>query len=87
MMPVDKVLTDCEAHMKKSVQGLQDDLATIRTGRASPALIEHLHVEAYGVSTPPQSVGEHFCAGGAPAGCATVGSAHGWGNRKGHPEV
>ena len=49
---VDTVLTDCEAHMKKAVQVLQDELATIRTGRASPALIEHLHVEAYGVATP-----------------------------------
>jgi ribosome recycling factor len=49
---VDKVLVDCEANMKKAVQALQDELATIRTGRASPALIEHLHVEAYGVSTP-----------------------------------
>lgn len=57
MMPVDKALTDCEAHMKKSVQALQDDLATIRTGRASPALIEHLHVEAYGVSTPLNQLG------------------------------
>jgi ribosome recycling factor len=49
---VDKVLVDCEAHMKRAVQALQDELATIRTGRASPALIEHLHVEAYGVTTP-----------------------------------
>ncbi len=49
---VDTALTECEGHMKKAVQALQDDLATIRTGRASPALIEHLHVEAYGVSTP-----------------------------------
>jgi ribosome recycling factor len=49
---VDEVLADCEAHMKKAVQALHDELATIRTGRASPALIEHLHVEAYGVSTP-----------------------------------
>jgi ribosome recycling factor len=49
---VDTVLAECEAHMKKAVQALHDELATIRTGRASPALIEHLHVEAYGVSTP-----------------------------------
>src|SRR5512137_2091337 len=48
----ESVLTDCDVHMKKAVQALQDELATIRTGRASPALIEHLHVEAYGVSTP-----------------------------------
>jgi ribosome recycling factor len=43
--------------MKKAVQALQDELATIRTGRASPALIEHLHVEAYGVSTPMNQLG------------------------------
>jgi len=49
---VDKVLADCDVRMKKAVQALQDELATIRTGRASPALIEHLHVDAYGVTTP-----------------------------------
>ena len=49
---VDKVLADCDARMKKAVLALQDELATIRTGRASPALIEHLHVDAYGVTTP-----------------------------------
>ncbi len=49
---VDKVLADCDARMKRAVQALQDELATIRTGRASPALIEHLHVDAYGVTTP-----------------------------------
>jgi ribosome recycling factor len=51
-MMIDTALTESEGHMKKAIQALQDDLATIRTGRASPALIEHLHVEAYGVSTP-----------------------------------
>jgi ribosome recycling factor len=49
---VETVLSEGEVRMKKAVQALQDDLATIRTGRASPALIEHLHVEAYGVTTP-----------------------------------
>jgi ribosome recycling factor len=54
---VGKVLAECDMRMKKAVQALQDDLATIRTGRASPALIEHLHVEAYGVSTPLNQLG------------------------------
>lgn len=53
---IDKTFADCEARMKRAVQALHDDLTTIRTGRASPALIEHLHVEAYGVSTPLQQV-------------------------------
>lgn len=54
---VGHVLAECELHMKKAVEALQADLATIRTGRASPALIEHLHVDAYGVSTPLNQLG------------------------------
>ena len=38
--------------MKGAVQALEDDLAGIRTGRASPALIERLPVEYYGSPTP-----------------------------------
>ena len=41
---IDKSLKETEARMKKAVQALQDELVTIRTGRASPALIERLHV-------------------------------------------
>jgi ribosome recycling factor len=49
---IDTVLAETESHMKRAVQNFQEDLLGIRTGRASPALIERLHVEAYGVSTP-----------------------------------
>lgn len=38
--------------MLKSVEALQDDLLSIRTGRASPALVEKLPVEYYGTATP-----------------------------------
>ena len=38
--------------MQKSVELLKRELATIRTGRATPALIEHLKVEYAGVPTP-----------------------------------
>jgi ribosome recycling factor len=38
--------------MAKSVEVLQDDLIGIRTGRASPALLERLPVEYYGTMTP-----------------------------------
>lgn len=43
---------DAEARMKGAVQALEEDLAGIRTGRASPALVEKLPVEYYGVATP-----------------------------------
>ncbi|NOK63488.1 MAG: ribosome-recycling factor [Chloroflexi bacterium AL-N1] len=49
---VDDVLRESEARMKKSVEALRHNLATIRTGRASPALVEHLSVDAYGTSMP-----------------------------------
>lgn len=38
--------------MKKAEQVFAKDLATIRTGRASPSLIEDMHVDYYGASTP-----------------------------------
>ena len=43
---------EAEARMKGAVQALEEDLAGIRTGRASPALVEKLHVEYYGNPTP-----------------------------------
>ncbi len=38
--------------MKGAIQALEEDLGGIRTGRASPALIERLQVEYYGMPTP-----------------------------------
>ena len=38
--------------MKSAIQALNDDLAAIRTGRASPVLVEKLPVEYYGAPTP-----------------------------------
>ena len=49
---INDVLQEAEGKMKKSVESLRHHLATIRTGRASPALVEHLPVDAYGSSMP-----------------------------------
>lgn len=46
------IYKDAESRMKGAVQSLEEDLAGIRTGRASPALIERLQVEYYGAPTP-----------------------------------
>jgi ribosome recycling factor len=46
------LLQDTEERMEKAVDALQDSLVTIRTGRASPALVERLPVEYYGSPTP-----------------------------------
>ena len=46
------ILNDAEHRMRSAIQVLHDDLATIRTGRASPALVERLPIEYYGTPTP-----------------------------------
>ena len=47
-----RVLWDAEEKMQKSVELLRRELANIRTGRATPALVEHIKVEYAGVPTP-----------------------------------
>ncbi len=46
------VMDDAETRMGKAIDALQRDLGSIRTGRASPSLVERLPVEYYGSSTP-----------------------------------
>lgn len=50
-MPLAEILAQTEARMKKAIDALKRELATIRTGRAAPALVEGLEVEAYGTPT------------------------------------
>jgi len=45
-------MKEAETRMKGAIQALEEDLAGIRTGRASPALVERLQVEYYGALTP-----------------------------------
>src|SRR5262245_37881398 len=47
-----EVLADAEKKMAKAIEVLEHDLATIRTGRASPALVDRIHVEYYGSEMP-----------------------------------
>lgn len=48
---IQDILDEGERRMGKAVEVLLQDLSTIRTGRASPALIEHVQVEYYGTAT------------------------------------
>lgn len=45
------LLKEAKDSMNASIQAMQDDLAAIRTGRATPALVEKLSVEYYGQPT------------------------------------
>ena len=45
------ILNSGESRMRSAIQVLHDDLAAVRTGRASPGLVERLQVEYYGTPT------------------------------------
>jgi len=49
---IDTILQEAESKMTKSVDHLEHELATIRTGRANPALIDRVVVPYYGTPTP-----------------------------------
>ncbi|MBI3978159.1 MAG: ribosome recycling factor [Chloroflexi bacterium] len=49
---IEEALAEAENRMKKAVEALRRELATLRTGRATPALVDRLPVDYYGVSTP-----------------------------------
>lgn len=55
-MPSDDILLDCEDHMEKAVEHLRHELRGVRTGRASPALVENIKVDYYGSPTDLRSI-------------------------------
>ncbi|MFC1993827.1 ribosome recycling factor [Chloroflexota bacterium] len=55
-MSSEEALQSADAKMHKAVDALGRDLATVRTGRANPALVEHLRVDYHGVSVPLNQV-------------------------------
>ena len=50
-------LDDLEQRMKGAITALRTELASLRTGRASAAMVEPIHVDAYGALTPINQVG------------------------------
>jgi ribosome recycling factor len=50
------IMAKAEQRMQGAIRSLEDEMAGIRTGRASPALVEHLSVEYYGTPTPLQQL-------------------------------
>ncbi len=55
-MPADDILMDCEEQMEKALEHLRHELSGVRTGRASPALVENVQVDYYGSPTSLKSI-------------------------------
>jgi ribosome recycling factor len=51
-MAIDDLIQDATRRMDKSVEAAQTEFATLRTGRASPALLYRIQIDYYGQKTP-----------------------------------
>jgi ribosome recycling factor len=56
-MPTKELLSDTKKRMQQSVEALMRELATMRTGRASLAMLDGIRVDYYGTPTPLNQVG------------------------------
>jgi ribosome recycling factor len=51
-MAIDDLIQDATRRMDKSVEAAQNEFSTLRTGRASPALLDRVQIDYYGQQTP-----------------------------------
>ena len=49
---IEDVINDAKGHMQKTLEATRRELASLRTGRASPALLDHIRVDYYQTPTP-----------------------------------
>jgi ribosome recycling factor len=49
---INEITQDTTTRMSKAMDALQNNLGAVRTGRAHPSLVERIHVDYYGTSTP-----------------------------------
>ena len=52
----DEILIDAEDHMDKSIKATEHEFSTVRTGRATPSLVEEIRVDYHGTPTPLQQL-------------------------------
>src|SRR5262245_14873456 len=57
-MTSEEILFDAEERMEKAVTVYRDELRGLRTGRATPALVDSIRIEYYGSSTPLKQVAQ-----------------------------
>jgi ribosome recycling factor len=55
-MAIDDLIQDATRRMDKSVEAAQHEFATLRTGRATPALLDRIQIDYYGTQTPLQQL-------------------------------
>jgi ribosome recycling factor len=51
-MTTSSLLSDADSRMRKTIEAMKRNMSTVRTGRASPSLVENLSIDYHGVATP-----------------------------------
>ena len=56
MATAEEIIVECRAKMEKAIAHLKEEFATVRTGRATPAVVEKIRVDYYGSEVPLQQL-------------------------------
>ena len=80
-------LDEAGGRMQKSVEATRGEFATVRTGRASPHLLDRIEVDYYGANTPLQPARAGLRHRGAPAHDHALRQELDQGDREGDPRV
>ena len=80
-------LADVKRRMQGAINAFKNDLGSLRTGRASPNLLDPIQVDAYGAIDADLPGGHRQRAGAAPAQRPGLGPRHGRRRGEGDPRV
>ena len=75
-----EIKQDNRTRMNKSLESLRHELAKIRTGRAHPSLLEHVHVDYYGSEVPIGQAASVAVGRRPHIECHRMGQVHGTGH-------
>ena len=84
---IDETLLDAEEKMEKAVSVAKDELASVRTGRANPAMFSRIVVDYYGSPTPLNQLAGINDPGGADGGRQAVRREPAGRDREGDPRL
>ena len=63
MPPIEDFIADATRRMDKSIESTRQEFNSVRTGRASPALLDRVQVDYYGTPTPLKNLAKGPDAG------------------------
>ena len=84
---IDDLLKDATDRMDKAVEAIRREFATVRTGRASPHILDRIQVDYYGAQTPLNQLAQVVRLRGAPADDHPVRQVVDQVDREGDPRV